>query len=330
MLQFANPWLLLLLLLLPLLAWSYYRRVRKGSGSLRLASTVSLEGVRSPWSVRARHVLFGLELAALALLLVAMARPQRGVEEEEVLSEGVDIILALDASGSMAAEDFAPRNRLTVAKMAAGKFIAGLKQDRAGLVTFAGKAVTSCPLTVDYSVLLTVLNAVDLDRIEDGTAIGSALATSLNRLRESKSKSKVIILLTDGVNNRGEIQPLDAARIAATLGVRIYTIGVGSHGTARFPVKDPNRGTVYMNLPVEIDEALLRQIAEMTEGIYYRATDKPSLEEIFESIGKLEKTEIEVRSYTRYSERFPALLLPALALVLATTLAGSTRFGKLP
>jgi Ca-activated chloride channel family protein len=177
---------------------------------------------------------------------------------------------------------------------------------------------------------MNVLDDVQLGTIEDGTAIGNALATCLNRLRESDAKSKVIILLTDGVNNRGEIQPLDAAKISQALQVKIYTVGIGSRGTARFPVEDSTYGKVYVNLPVEIDEESLTQIAEMTGGIYYRATDRPSLEEIFQSIGELEKTEIEVKTYTHYDERFISFVFPALGLVVCSTLASCTRFAKAP
>ena len=327
---FAHPWFLVLLILVPLLARRYLRRQREGGGALRFASTIALEGVRPPWTVRMRHALFVTELAALALLILALARPRRGVEEEEVLTQGVDILIALDASGSMAAEDFAPRNRLHVAKLVAGKFIEGLRHDRIGLVVFAARALTRCPLTVDYGVVENVLSNVQLGTIEDGTAIGNALASCLNRLRHSSAKSKVIILVTDGVNNRGEIQPLDAARIAASLGVKIYPVGIGSRGTARVPVNDPDYGTVYIDMPVEIDEASLKNIAGITGGIYYRATDRPSLETIFDEIGRLEKTRIQVRTYRRYSEQFALFLAPAMGLVVVAALARFTRFSKIP
>jgi Ca-activated chloride channel family protein len=330
MLHFANPWFLLLLGLIPILIWRYIRRLRSGTGSLQFPSAGPFESIRPPWTVRFRHVLFAIQALALALCITAMARPQQGTEEEEVLTEGVDIILALDASGSMAAEDFWPQNRLFVAKLVVEKFIEGLKHDRAGLVVFAGKAFARCPLTLDYGVLLNVVSSIELGEIEDGTAIGNALAACLNRLRESKAKSKVIILVTDGVNNRGEIQPVDAADIARTLGAKIYTVGIGSQGTARVPVQDPTYGRIYVDMQVEIDEASLTRIAETTGGLYYRATDKPSLEKIFDRIGRLEKTEIKVKSYTHYDERFLEFLATALLLVLFTTIAGFTRFAKLP
>jgi Ca-activated chloride channel family protein len=328
--HFASPKLLLLLVIVPFLIWRYWRRVRQGEGSLQFASTLALEGIRPSWTVYVRHILFGMSLLALILTIVAMARPQKGTQAEEVLTEGIDIVVALDASGSMAAEDFEPRNRFFVAKLVVKKFVESLRHDRAGLVVFAAKAFTRCPLTVDYGVLLNVLDSTELGTMEDGTAIGNALATCLNRLRESKAKSKVIILVTDGVNNRGEIQPIDAAEIARTLGVKTYTIGVGSSGTARFPVNDPVYGKIYTDLQVEIDESSLKEIAAVTKGLYYRATDRPSLERIFEDIGRLEKTKIAVKTYTHYDERYPAFLIPALLLVFAGTLAGFTRFSKIP
>ena len=330
MFRLADPWFLALAALIPLLVWRYISRRRSGEGSLRFSSTMALEGIGSPWTVRARHLFFGAKMAGLALLAVAMARPQSGIEEEEVLTEGVDIMVALDASGSMAAEDFEPKNRLFVAKLVVRQFVEGLRHDRVGLVVFAGKALTRSPLTLDYGALLTVLEDIQLGTIEDGTAIGSALAASLNRLRMSKAKSKVIVLVTDGINNRGEIQPLDAARIAQSLGVKIYTVGVGSRGTARVPVTDAAYGRVYVNLPVEIDEASLNKIAEVAGGIYYRATDRPSLERIFQEIARLEKTKIEVKTYTHYNELFAWPLLGALILVLVATLAEATRFSKIP
>lgn len=328
--ELADPWFLLLLLCIPLLIWRYIRQVRRGQGSLRYASTMVLEGIRPSWTVYARHVLFGIGMCALALAIVALSRPRKGTEAEEISTEGIDIVVALDMSSSMAAEDFEPRNRFHVAKLVAGTFIKGLKHDRVGLVAFAARAYSRCPLTLDYGVLFHVLENLKLGEIEDGTAIGNALATCLNRLRESKAKSKVIILVTDGVNNRGEIEPSDAAEIARTLGVKIYTIGVGSKGTARVPIDDPTFGRIYRNMKVEIDEASLEEIAEITGGLYYRATDRPSLEKIFENIGNLEKTKIEVKTYTHYNERYQVFLIPALVLSFIAALLGYTRFSKVP
>ena len=330
MIQLVDPWYLLLLLLVPLLIWRYVRLMRQGQGSLRFASTLVLEGIPPSWTLYVRHVLFGIGMLSLALSVIAMARPRKGTESEEILTEGIDIVIALDASSSMAAEDFKPQNRFHVAKLVASRFIEELKYDRVGLVVFAAKAYSRCPLTLDYGVLLNILNNAKLGTLEDGTAIGNALATCLNRLRGSKAKSKVVILVTDGVNNRGEIQPIDAAEIAGTLGIKIYTIGVGSAGIARIPINDPVYGRIYTNVQVEIDEASLKKIAEITHGIYYRATDKPTLEKIFEDIGSLEKTKIEVKTYTHYNERYDDFLLPAMMLIFLSTLLANTRFAKVP
>ncbi len=328
--HFADPGFLFLLFVIPLLIWRHTRRMRRGHGSLRFGSTMALEGIRSSWTVRFDYILLGISMLALALGIMALARPQKGTQAEEVLTEGVDIIIALDASGSMAAEDFEPRNRFAVAKLVAGKFVEGLRHDRAGLVVFAARAYTRCPLTLDYGALQSVLDSIELGTIEDGTAIGNALATSINRLRASKVKSKVVILVTDGVNNRGEIQPIDAAKIAQALGVKIYAVGVGTTGMAKVPVNDPVYGKTYADLKVEIDEESLKQIADLTGGLYYRATDKSSLERIFDDIGRLEKTKIKVKTYTHYNERFVDFLVPALILLLFGTIAGYTRFKKTP
>ena len=330
MIQLADPWYLLLLVLIPLLIWRYLRLMRQGQGSLRFASTLVLEGIRPSWTLYARHILFGITMFSLTLSIIALSRPREGTESEEILTKGIDIVIALDASGSMAAEDFKPQNRFHVAKLVASRFIKGLEHDRVGLVVFAAKAYSRCPLTLDYGVLLHILNNIQLGTLEDGTAIGNALATCLNRLRESKAKSKVVILLTDGVNNRGEIQPIDAAEMARTLGIKIYTIGVGSTGIARIPIDDPVYGRTYANMQVEIDEASLKKIAETTHGMYYRATDTPSLEKIFEDIGSLEKTKIEVKTYTHYNERYGDFLLPAMILLFLSTLLACTRFAKIP
>ena len=331
--HFVNPKVLFLLLAIPPLIVLYVRRMRRGQGSLQFASTRALNGIRLSWTIYARHFLFGINMLALALSITALARPQKGTHVEEITSEGVDIIIALDYSSSMAAEDFEPKNRFSVAKTVVGKFVEELHYDRTGLVVFAAKAFTLCPPTLDHGVLLEVLDHAryaEPGSPEDGTAIGNALATCLNRLRESKAKSKVIILVTDGDNNRGEIQPLDAAQMAKSLGVKIYTIGVGTTGMARFPVYYPNRGKVYVDMQVKLDEKSLKQIAETTKGLYYRATDRPSLEEIFAAIGRLEKTEIKAKTYTHYYERFPDFLFPAMILVFIGTVASFTRFGKIP
>ncbi len=330
MYRFADPYFLFLLLIIPVLVWIHLRRKTPRTVTLQYSNLEVVKTVkRSRWAGY-RHILFGLRMLAVALFIVALARPQSGIREEEVTTEGIDIILALDISSSMLAEDFKPKNRLEVAKLVAEKFVRGRKNDRIGMVVFAGQSYTQCPLTLDYGVLLQFIRDVKIGLVEDGTAIGMAIANAVNRLRGSKAKSKVVILLTDGRNNAGELDPITAAQIARAMGVRIYTIGVGSRGTALYPIYDPIFGKRYQRLPVEIDEDLLKKIAQITGGKYFRAVDKTSLEKIFEEIGKLEKTKIQVKEYTRYEELFPyflglALILFGLELVLA-----NTKFRKIP
>lgn len=329
MLTFANPWLLLALLMLPLLL-VYDRWQRKRSPALRFSSLAGLRKIAPAWPQWARRALLGARLLAVALLVLALARPQKGYTEEDILTEGVDIMITLDVSGSMAAEDFSPRNRLYVAKEVVKQFIEGRRYDRIGMVIFAADSYTKCPLTLDYGVLLRLLDDVQLGTVRDGTAIGTALATSVNRLKPTKAKSKIIILLTDGVNNAGEIDPVTAADIAKAFGLKIYAIGVGKKGFAPFPVNDPFGGKRYVQVPVEIDENMLRQIAQATDGQYFRATDRDSLEKIFKTIDSLEKSEVQVKSYSHYDERFGLFLFPAMGLLLLETVLSHTRFRKLP
>jgi len=262
--------------------------------------------------------------------IVAFARPQAGTENREVATETIDIMLALDVSGSMKAEDFKPQNRLYVAKEEIKKFVSKRTSDRIGLVIFAASSFTQCPLTLDYSILLTFLEQVKFGMVKDGTAIGMALANCINRLRESPSKSKVIILLTDGVNNAGQIDPLTAAGIAKTMEVKIYTIGVGKPGNAMYPVNDPIFGKRYVYLPNEIDEKSLREIAERTGGKYFRARSEKELEEIYEEIDSLERTEIKVSEYVQYRELFPPFVYFGLLFLIMEILLGQTLFRKIP
>ena len=250
----------------------------------------------------------------LALMIVALARPQKVWEKEKVTSEGVDIVLALDVSSSMLAQDFRP-NRLAVAKQLAADFIRKRKGDRIGLVVFAGESFTQVPLTLDHDMVLRMLEKISSGMLEDGTAIGMGLATAIDRLKESKAQSKVIILLTDGVNNAGAIAPLTAGEMAQSLGIRVYTIGVGTRGTAPYPVQINGR-TVYQQMPVEIDEALLQQISRMTDGQYFRATDEKSLQSIFDEIDRMEKTRFEIFSLTRRADVFMPWLKAALLVWL--------------
>lgn len=315
--EFASPKILwFLLLLIPLVAYYIYR-TRRGGVAITVSTTDSVKN--APKTVRyfLRHIPFVLRLASLSLIIVAMARPQSAEHYTNTTTEGIDIVLAVDVSTSMLARDFLP-DRLNVAKEVASEFISDRTGDRIGLVVFAGEAFTQSPLTTDQSSLQTMLGRVRSGLIDDGTAIGNGLATSINRLRESDAKSKVVILLTDGVNNRGEISPLTAAQIAKDMGIKVYTIGIGRRGTAPYPVFDEKgREVNIVNMKVEIDEKILRDIATSTGGEYFRATDKQSLQAIYEQINTLEKSTVEITERTTLHEEYLVYVLWALvALVL--------------
>lgn len=313
--RFANPYLLwLLALLVPMTAYYIYRTLQ-GGAAIRIST---IEGVRhAPRTLRyrLRHMPFVLRAAAFALAVVALARPQGVEEQSRTDAEGIDIMMAVDVSGSMLARDFKP-DRITAAKEVAGSFIADRFGDRIGLVAFAGEAFTQSPLTTDQGTLQTMLGRIRSGVIEDGTAIGNGLATAINRLRESDAKSKVIILLTDGVNNRGEMAPLMAADIAADMGIKVYTIGVGTRGKAPYPVVDMFGNMSFQPMDVEIDEPTLESIAERTGGKYFRATDKEKLQAIYDEINTLEKSKVEITDFTVYHEEFLPWLLAAMALLL--------------
>jgi Ca-activated chloride channel family protein len=262
-------------------------------------------------------------------LIFSLARPQTGITSEKILTEGIDIVLVLDISSSMLAEDLEP-NRLEAAKVVAADFVTGRRNDRVGLVAFAGEAFTQAPLTLDYSVVTSLVKELDPGMIEDGTAVGMGLATAVKRLQASDAVSRVVVLLTDGRSNRGEIGPVTAARMAEALGVRVYTIGVGSRGTARVPVQDPLRGRVYATMRVDIDEETLQEVAEITNGRYFRATDTESLAAIYAEIDELERTEIEVENFTQYSEQFPLVLGFGLLLIIGEVALSQTALRKLP
>ncbi len=330
MLRFQDPEFLLLLLLLAPMAYLYLNRARARKGAIVFSDLHNIKKIPPSRMLKLRHSLFGLRALALVCLVLALARPQSGQRNEEILTEGVDIMLVLDISGSMRAEDFRPRNRLGVAKATIAEFVKKRQHDRLGLVVFSAKAFTQCPLTLDYGVLLTFLERVDFGMVEDGTAIGTALAVAGNRLRDSKAKSKVIVLLTDGVNNQGEIDPLTAAKAANALGIKIYTVGVGVQGYAPMPVDDPIFGRRYVQMPSEVDEASLNQIAQLCNGKFYRATNRQQLETIYATIDKLEKTEIKAKAYMRYAELFGYLLLAGLLFLGFEIVLANTRFRKIP
>lgn len=317
--RLANPWFLLVLLPL-LLAFLWDRR--RGWGGARMGFSHTAFFPAPGWRARAAGLVPGLFALGAVLLVLALARPQTGASQLEVKSEGIDIVLALDVSGSMKAEDFRPDNRLEVAKRVADSFVAGRSGDRIGLVVFAGGAYTQCPLTLDYGIVRTLLADIDFGRIPDGTAIGMALATSVNRLRETRGQSRVVILLTDGQNTAGEIDPLTAAEAARSLGVRVYTVGAGKEGPARIPVDDPVFGTRYMTIDASVDEETLRRIADLTGGRYYRATSAEALEQIYGEIDAMEQTEVETVEYVDYDERGPGLaLLAGMVLILGLVVA---------
>ncbi len=329
MTRLAYPWLALGLLLIPALIYLHWK-LREKRPTLLYSDLRPLSMLRPSIWVRLSPMLFVLRMLALSLVLIAIARPQAGARSEEVITEGVDILLAIDVSSSMKTEDFKPRNRLHVAKQVVAEFVRSRPHDRIGMVAFAARALTKCPLTIDHDILLTLLEDVRIGSIEDGTAIGTAIATSVNRLRDSNAKSRIIILLTDGVNNRGEIDPLTAAELAKTFGIKIYTVGAGREGYAPYPFEDPVYGTVYQDVLVEIDEKTLEDIAKLTEGKYFRATDEKSLAKVYEEIDELEKTKIEQKEYVRYTELAPYFMIAALGLLLAESVLSRTRLLSIP
>ncbi len=327
--SFVHPQFFFLLLLLPVLAVWYLRRQDRRYATLRWSDLRGVSGVHT-WRERLRPALPVLRLLALALLIVAMARPQRTLREEEIKAEGIDIMLVMDLSSSMLARDFEP-DRLEVCKRVAATFVDKREYDRIGLAVFAGEAFTQCPLTTDHGVVKAFLAELECGILEDGTAIGMGLATSVNRLKDSPAQSKVVILLTDGVNNAGYLKPITAAEIAEEYGVKVYTIGVGSNGDALTPISRRSDGRYQFGLArVEIDEALLQQIAEMTGGRYFRALSEEGLEEIYAEIDQLEKTEIDVTVIRRYSEEFYRLVTLALGLLLLELVARYTFLRSIP
>jgi len=329
---FAHPYYLLLLLLLPVLAWW---KGRRGEQSAFLYSSVKLvRGVADISRMSAGKILLLLRWVVLAGFIVALARPQRVESETTVKASGIDIVVALDLSGSMESEDFKWKgqsvNRLFIAKDTLKKFIERRSGDRIGLVAFAGRAYIAAPMTLDHDFLLQNLERLNLHTIEDGTAIGSALSAAINRLRDLVSKSKIVILMTDGQNNAGKIPPLTAAEAAQALGVKVYTIGVGTHGTAPWPHLNAFGQKVYVQVPVDIDEETLKAIAKKTGGEYYRADSTDTLRRIYDKIDRLEKTEVETKKYVHIDELFRWPAVTGLSLLLLEILLSHTVWRKLP
>jgi Ca-activated chloride channel family protein len=325
---FAYPWVLWLLLLIPVLGFIFWKRRRRMVTEVTFSSLQPFDHMPRALREKLHQAPLWLRLAALALFIVALARPQSISSKENISTEGIDIVLLLDISGSMLAEDFTP-NRMQAAKQVAEEFIDGRTNDRIGLVIFSAESFTQCPLTTDYPVLKSLLKEVKNGMIADGTAIGLALANGVNRLKDSKAKSRVMILLTDGVNNRGEIDPITAAKIAATFGIRVYTVGVGAQGEAPYPVETPF-GIQRRLIPVDLDEKTLSAVADMTGGKYYRATDNRKLKAIYKEIDQLERSRIEVTAYKRYSEKFYGWLFGGLVLILLEVVLTGTVLRKIP
>jgi len=322
--QFAHPDFLYMLLVIPAaLIWYIYRHNRV-QGDLQIPEISPFAKIRMGPRVFFRHVPFILRLFVYFLLIVVLARPQSTNKWEDETVEGIDIMLALDVSNSMLAGDFSP-NRIEASKNVASDFVLGRTNDRIGLVLFGGESFTQCPLTTDHAVLLNLLREVNVGMIEDeSTAIGLGLANAVKRLKDSNARSRVVILVTDGQNNAGSIDPLTAAEIAKTFGIRVYTIGVGTHGTAPYPMRNVFGDLVYMQVKVDIDESMLKQISEMTKGEYFRATGNQKLKEIYAQIDKLEKTKIDVKKYARKHEEYRSFAIAALILVVLEILLRNT------
>lgn len=326
--SFANPqYFFLLVLIVPAVVWYILRR-KKRFATLQVSNTFAFNGMKRSWKSRLDHSPFMLRIIAFILLVLVLCRPQSSNHFQDVTTEGIDIVIALDISSSMLAEDLRP-NRLEAAKKVASTFISGRPNDNIGLVTFAGESFTQCPMTTDHTVLLNLFGSIKSGLIEDGTAIGLGLANAINRIKDSQAKSKVIILLTDGSNNRGDIDPQTAAEIAKTFGVRVYTIGVGRKGKAPYPFQTAY-GVQYQNIDVDIDEPPLRQIAATTGGEYYRATSNNSLSQIYQKIDQLEKTKMNVHEYSKKHEEYRLFALAALLVLLLEIILRNTLLRRLP
>ncbi|MDA3779631.1 MAG: VWA domain-containing protein [Bacteroidales bacterium] len=325
--SFAQPaFLYLLLIIIPIIIWYIFKH-NVSSPNIQIST---IKGIRKQKTYKyyLKFILFVFRIFAIALLIIALARPQSTEKWKNELTEGIDIIVALDISSSMLARDFEP-NRLEASKDVAIQFISGRENDRIGLVVFSGESFTQCPLTTDKSVIINLFKDIKSGMIEDGTAIGMGLATSINRLKDSKSKSKVIILLTDGVNNKGAMSPTTAAEIAKTYGIRVYTVGVGSRGTAPYPVQTPY-GIQYKQMKVEIDEEALQKSASSTDGEYFRATNNNKLKQIYEEIDELEKTKINVKEYSKKNEKYFIFLIIASILFFSEIVIKNTVLRSIP
>lgn len=326
--SFKNPeFFYLFLLLIPMIAW-YIWRQKKAGASIQFSSDMGFARIPKSWKYYFRHSVFVLQMLSLSALIVAMARPQSSNSWQNVTTEGIDIVIALDISSSMLAMDFQP-NRLEAAKDVATQFISGRPNDKIGLVVFSGESFTQCPLTTDHATVINLFRNLESGMIEDGTAIGNGLATAVSRLKESNAISKVIILLTDGENNRGEIAPVTAAELAKTFGIRVYTVGVGTIGTAPYPIQTPF-GVQVRDVEVKIDEPTLQKIADTTDGEYFRATNNNKLAQIYQEIDKLEKSKVDVKEFSKREEEYLKYALAGALLLLLALFLKTTVFRNIP
>lgn len=328
MFRFASPEYLWLLLLVPALFWWASRQKRSVIQFSSLREIKRAKGMQSAglflWIFRL------LRAVGLALFVLALARPQEVEAEREYETKGIDIVISMDISGSMLAEDFKPVNRMGVAKQEAIKFIRGRENDRIGLVVFAAKSYTQCPMTMDYEILIKLIEEVEIGMIKDGTAIGLGLANAVNRLRDSDAKSKIIILITDGANNAGNIDPITAAELAKSFGIKAYTVGIGRGGLVPFPVEDPIFGKRYVQAQVDIDFDVLKRIADITGGLFFPAADPKALADVYKQIDRLERTDVKVKEYTNFKERYPLFLIPGFVLLAVEIFVGKILFFKIP
>ena len=331
MITFRDPQFLLVLLAVPIVLIGEF--LRKPAGHVRFSSLRVLREIKQPISVKLRRYVPLLSALAIALFSIGLARPQKGIEYTSVTTEGIDIELVVDVSGSMRALDFEidgeRRDRLYVTKQVLAEFIQGRIGDRMGLVVFAGLPYTQCPLTLDYGAVLSLLARAEIGMVEDGTAIGSAIGTAIMRLRESDAESRVMILLTDGINNAGKVSPDTAANLAKESGIKIYAVGVGKKGLVPYPIRDMF-GTRLQRVSLPVDDEGLTRIAETTGGRYWRATDTNALREIYAEIDKLERTEATVEKYAEYNELFPYFVMPGLGFLVLGSLLWNTRFARIP
>lgn len=323
--EFASPHFLFILIVIPLLVLWYIFRNNKQQAYIRFSDTGFFDKLPRTWKSYLRHIVFALQMVALGLFIIALARPQSSSKNQTVNIEGIDIVLAMDISSSMLAADLKP-DRLEAAKTVAADFVSGRPGDRMGLIVFSGETFTQVPLTTDHGMMLNMLKDMKCGMLEDGTAIGDGLASAVSRLKDSEAISKVVILLTDGDNNAGSIDPSTAAEMAKLFGIRVYTIGAGTRGTAPYPVQTPFGGIQYQQVPVTINETLLQQIADETGGKYFRAESESKLQQIYDEIDKMERSKIEVNEFKRLHEEFYPFVIWGLILLVLSFILKNTIF----